>query len=990
VGEDLDLPDEVYGFGSWLLWVLATRATQLVDNAFAAGPARPSRHYGMVDGHPVPTPALVAWLLTAAEFGLPLDQLAQRDERLDQRHKVVRTIVNRAISGEPHLFKDGWLRQLSAMCQLAEPELQLLIRSRDEEGYSVEPDALRRAISRTLRSRPAAGHRRPAGGMATTRSLPRDIASFTGRDAELEMLMGAVEDASARPVAVVGIHAIGGMAGIGKTAFAVHAAHRLAPSFPDGQVFLPLHGHTPGQHPVDPTDALANLLLTSGVAAQQIPSELEARASLWRDHVAAKHLLLVLDDAISHEQVRPLLPGSGDSLVLVTSRRHLTALDDAQTISLDNLSPDHAADLLVLLADRPGVDSRDPAVAEITSLCGYLPLAVGMLGRQWHHHPAWTSAELAADLTTARDRLELMHTENLSVAAAFNLSYQELGAGQQRLFRRLSLHPGTDIDAYAAAALDGTDLPATRRNLGTLYDHYLITEPARGRYRFHDLIREHARSLAKTDPPADQDAALDRLLEYYLHAAYAADALIAPYISAEDDADRAASTADIPIMSSQEQAIAWMDTERLNLHAAVDCAMRTGRLHQAATIPAAMHEYLHTLGHWDQARTLHRTAASAAQRSGDRNAQAAAIADLGDIQRLTGDIPEATASLTRALELYRDLGNPNGEARVLTLMAEVHWVTDDYPRATATLTRALELCRELGNRYGEARALTRLGTVQDMTGDRTAAVASLTRALTIFRELANRQGEAKALACSAAIQTNADDFLAAATSLARALELYRDLGDLIGQANVLTNLGAVHWMTGDDAAAAANLTQALEILRDLGNRRGEGNALTYLGVVQAMTGDYPQATATLTRALRLSRDVGNSLNEALALTYLGAVQSMTGDYPQATATLTKALELSRDDMGDQQAGVLNYLGELSLASGNHDEARGRYTQALTIATEKGSRIEKARALEGIGRCLLHDDGPSKAMAHLRQALAIYQEISSRYAQQLSSTLHGLE
>ena len=201
---------------------------------------------------------------------------------------------------------------------------------------------------------------------------------------------------------MVGIHAIGGMAGIGKTAFAVHAAHRLAGRFPAGQIFLPLHGHTPGQQPVDPADALASLLLTAGVPAAQIPPGLEARMALWRDRLAGRQLLLVLDDAASSEQVRPLLPGTGGSLVLVTSRRHLTALEDATAISLDTLPPGEAAGLLVRLAGRPGLSPADPAVGEITRLCGYLPLAIGMLARQLHHHPAWSVAGRAAELAAAR------------------------------------------------------------------------------------------------------------------------------------------------------------------------------------------------------------------------------------------------------------------------------------------------------------------------------------------------------------------------------------------------------------------------------------------------------------------------------------------------------------------------------------------------------------------------------------------------------------
>ena len=297
---------------------------------------------------------------------------------------------------------------------------------------------------------------------AATRTLPRDTSGFTGRTAELARLTAGLADTAATG-GVVGIHAIGGMAGIGKTTLAVHAAHRLAGRFPDGQIFLPLHAHTPGQRPVDPADALASLLLAAGLGAQAIPAGLDARAGWWRDYLAGKKVLLVLDDAAGHEQVRPLLPGTAGSLVLITSRRRLTALEDAAVISLDTLPPDEAAELLARLAARPDLEPGEAGVAEIARLCGYLPLAIGMLARQLHHHPAWTPAGLAAELAAARDRLELMQAENLSVAAAFDLSYQDLTAGQRRLFRRLGLHPGPDIDAHAAAALDGTSLATARR-----------------------------------------------------------------------------------------------------------------------------------------------------------------------------------------------------------------------------------------------------------------------------------------------------------------------------------------------------------------------------------------------------------------------------------------------------------------------------------------------------------------------------------------------
>ena len=367
---------------------------------------------------------------------------------------------------------------------------------------------------RTAFETAARGRGAADGTAAATRTLPRDVASFTGRAAELRQI--ADTDGAG------GIFTIGGMAGVGKTAFAVHAAHQLAPRFPDGQVFLPLHGHTPGQRPVQPADALASLLQTIGVAAQQIPPSLEARTGLWRDHLAGKRLLLLLDDAVGSDQVRPLLPGTPGAMVLITSRRHLSALEDARAVSLDTLPPGEAAGLLARLAGRPGLDAGDPAVAEITRLCGCLPLAVGMLARQLYHHPAWSAADLAADVAAARDRLEAMHAEDLSVAAAFDRSYQDLTSDEQRMFRRLGLHPGTDLDAYAASALAGISPAAARRQLESLYDHYLLTEPARGRYRFHDLIREHARALAAAGPPAERDAAAGRLLDYYVHTARAA------------------------------------------------------------------------------------------------------------------------------------------------------------------------------------------------------------------------------------------------------------------------------------------------------------------------------------------------------------------------------------------------------------------------------------------------------------------------------------
>jgi tetratricopeptide (TPR) repeat protein len=486
----------------------------------------------------------------------------------------------------------------------------------------------------------------------------------------------------------VGIHAIGGIAGVGKTAFAVHAAHRLADRFPAGQIFLPLHGHTPGQQPVDPADALASLLLTAGVAAAQIPPGVEARTALWRDRLAGQQLLLILDDAADSEQVRPLLPGAGGSLVLVTSRRHLTALQDATAISLDTLPPDEAASLLVRLAGRTRLSPDDPAVAEITRLCGYLPLAIGMLASQLRHHPAWTAAGLAADLAAAQDRLAQMRAENVSVAAAFDLSYADLTPGQQRLFRRLGLVPGPSIDAHAAAALDDTSLAAARRGLGELYDQHLLTEPAPGRYVLHDLLREHARALAAADDPAESDAAADRLLDYCLHTALAAGRRLPswdPFWDAVGALPPARPSACAPPVSTPGQAGAWLDAEHANLQAAAGYAADSGWLAHAMLIPAAMAGFLEAGGRWDQAVAVQLTALAAARQAGDQRGQAWALLLLALPRFRTGDRAAAVAALQQALALYRDLGERVGQGTAITFLAGcTEWPATISPPPPAT------------------------------------------------------------------------------------------------------------------------------------------------------------------------------------------------------------------------------------------------------------------------------------------------------------------
>jgi tetratricopeptide (TPR) repeat protein/transcriptional regulator with XRE-family HTH domain/DNA-binding transcriptional ArsR family regulator len=767
----------------------------------------------------------------------------------------------------------GLLRQLRAEAQLTQEELAEAARLSPRSVSDLE-----RGINRTARKDTAVllagalglvepvrslfvaaalGHVPPpqvlaaiqeqaqaASTVAATSTLPRDAISFTGREHELTLLLDPLPGAAGG--GAVSVYAIDGMAGIGKTTLAVHAAHRLAASFPDGQFFLPLHAHTPGQRPVQPADALASLLLTAGVAAAQIPPSAEARAARWRDHVAGKKILLLLDDAAGHAQIRPLLPGTAGSLVLITSRRRLGALPDATVISLSTLSPEEAATLLVRLAARPGMQAADEAGGELARLCGYLPLAIAMLASQLRHHPAWTTTSLAASLAAAQDRLVVMHAEDLSVAAAFDLSYADLTSAQQRLFRRLGLVPGPSVDAYAAAALDGIGPDAAGRHLDALYDQHLLTEPAPGRHVLHDLLRAHAQALAAADDPAESDAATSRLLDYYLHTAQAADRHI-PSLPAPHRRGPENPPAYAPDLATVEQAATWLETERLNLHAAAAQAAMCGHTLHAVQIPAAMRGFLIAHGHWDQMAALHRIAQAAARQAGDRTGQPGARTTQDILRSPAADSPAAAASLSRAQALH--------ETYALNLLLLLRPLAANRPVAAASYQQVLTLA-QLGDQLGQATALHHLGLVLRQADDYPAAAASLQQAADLFRRLGHHLGQAWALDDLGIVHQKATDYTAAADTHQSALGLFRDAGNQPGQAVTLNNLGQLALHTADLDQASRYYGQALAIARGINAPTDQARALEGLGQVHLKNGDPGEAASHLRQALTIYHRAG--------------------------------------------------------------------------------------------------------------------------------------
>jgi tetratricopeptide (TPR) repeat protein len=826
----------------------------------------------------------------------------------------------------------------------------------------------------------------PAGvTMPVPRQLPAYTPHFVGRDDELRELTQLLETV-APGGDMATILAIDGTAGVGKTALALRWAYQMAQRFPDGQLYVNMRGFDPSGAPVAAAEAVRGFLDTLGVPADRVPAGAEAQARLYRSLLAGKRMLVMLDNARDADQIRPLLAGPAGCTVLVTSRRRLADLEEAVPLTLETLPPSQAEQLFTRLA--PASAQEPEAVAELARRCGCLPLAIRLLAGRLRHHPTWNVVDLVAALAETRDELAEIHAGSLTVAAAFELSYRDLPAGQQRLFRGLGLHPGPDVDARAAAALDGTDLAQARRLLDALYDDHLIEETARGRYGMHDLLRAYARALAAADEPADRDARTGRLLDFYLRSARAADRHLGPSSGASA---REGDPPDfMPSLASRDDALAWMQAERLNLQACVEYAGATARYSEAVGIAAAMSTFLYDAGYWDQARRIHQAAVAAGAAGGDRPGQARALVNLGAMQRLTDDYAAAAQTLAQALDLYRGLGDRPGQARALVDLGAVQIMIDDNPAATRTLCQALEVFRALGDRLGQASALFRLGSVHLTTAAYADASRTLTQALELYRGLGDRLGQAHALCYLGGVHYESGDYPAAAQTLGQALGLYSDLGNRLGQLNALTYIGTLQRTTGDHPAAISSLSRALELSRGLGYRLGEANALNYLGTVRYATGDHRAAMSSFSQALEVFRDLGDRQDEANALCYLGAVQHEAGDYQAATSSLTLALDIFRD-LGHRQgqAEALNHLGGLLLASVGPDEARASFSEALGIARELQSPMHEAKALAGAGRCLARAGDTGAATDYLSQALAIYQRLNVPEAAEVTEALARL-
>jgi DNA-binding SARP family transcriptional activator len=710
------------------------------------------------------------------------------------------------------------------------------------EELGVDPGAeLTSARLDLLRDEPAQ-LRRPV------RQLPAGVPGFTGREAELAQLDAALD--SRWPLLICGT------AGVGKTAVAVHWGHRVAPRFPDGQLYVDLRGYDP-QQTMPANDALARLLSALGVPPQEVPEATDERASRYRTEVAEKELLIVLDNVSSVDQVRPLLPGTQTSLVVVTSRDSLAglvALDGARRVELDLLPENDAVCLLRQLIGAR-VDEQPRHAKDLAHQCARLPLALRVAAELAAAAPAMSLAELVAELADRHRRLDVLdpgEDVRSAVRTVLSWSVQRLAPEAALVFRRLGLHPGPQFDARAVAALVDIEMGRASRLLATLARAHLVQPLGHGRYAQHDLLHAYAAELTATeDHGSARERAIDRLLDDYLACAHAASMALYPawrgYRHGEPSRN---------VSFTEPAARAWLDAQLPVFDALCAFAAAQARADHAIGLATNLHRYLES-GHHLEALAVGFHALAAARAAGKRHAQAHVLTNLGDIHRLLGRYPAAIEHHRQALALHRETGERHGQARTLSNLGIVRDRLGEYHRAAEHHREALAIYAELGDRYGEAAALTNLSNADKELGRREEAADGYLRALDLFRDLGDRAGQGIALTNLGDVYANLGRYRQASQRLGEALDLFRSVGHRDGEATALSNLGALHTRLGSHAAAIASLREALEIFRATGHRYGEASVLNKLAEALTATGDRHAAQALHGEALEIATQTGD-------------------------------------------------------------------------------------------------------------------------------------
>ncbi|SES08712.1 DNA-binding transcriptional activator of the SARP family [Lentzea xinjiangensis] len=756
----------------------------------------------------------------------------------------------------------------------------------DELG--LEPGPQLRELHRRMLAgdafEPSAG-----GGAATAPAqLPMDVLGFVGREAELEELDGLLVT---EPGAV--ITAVAGTAGVGKTALAVRWAHRARERFPGGQLYVDLRGYGPEQ-PVTPEDALAGFLRALGLDGAAIPHDLDERAARFRSLTARSRMLVVLDNARTVEQVRPLLPGGSSCFVVVTSRNALAGLvarEGAHRLHLERLPNEDAHLLLQMLLDDR-VDAEPEAARELVRRCARLPLALRIAAELVRSRPGRGLGRFADELAAQQAVLDVLDIDgdpHTAVRAVFSWSYRQLDPGTARTFRLLGLHPGHDVDEYATAALAGAGLRDTRRALQALRRAHLIDSSSDGRFRLHDLLRAYAAELAaSTDSAAEREAALDRLVGCYLFTASKAMDVIA-----RDDYARRPEPprfdGETPSFTTYEHAWQWLDDERTNL---VEISRHGGPaavIHLSQTI----WRYLDTGGYNDDAMTLHTRELDATRALGDECAEAKARRVLGATLSRLGCDGDAMGHLEWALAAFRRTGERAFEVATLSFLGCVYSKKGELDEGGRWFEQALTLTDADDGWYlhcavtiNHSRNLVALGRADE-------ALSHLLTIIPLCRQKGAKHLECNALLCLSRVDLHAGRLDSASDHVQLGLTLAREAGFRTLESDALRMLGVVHVRRGNHEQALRLHKEATELARVVGDTELIAENLNSLAAAQAAAGLLLHALDHYGNALAVATDAGHRQEQASAHAGIGDVHDRLGEHGKAGEHWLRVLALYR-------------------------------------------------------------------------------------------------
>jgi DNA-binding SARP family transcriptional activator/tetratricopeptide (TPR) repeat protein len=773
------------------------------------------------------------------------------------------------------------------------------------EELGLEPSPALQELERAI----LLGHPAPAPA-ATTRQaghhpalpvapcqLPPDIDDFTGREATTAQVQRLLESEEATAIV---ISAIAGKAGVGKTALAVHLAHRLRPHFPDGQLYVNLRGAE--AQALDPPDVLAMFLRALGVDGARIPEGLEERVQQYRARLADRRVLVVLDNAASEAQVRPLLPAGRGCAALVTTRAPLSGLEAAHPLTLEVLEADQAVQLLDKLAGPGRVAAEPQAALQIVGLCGLLPLALRIAGARLASRPQWPLALLAQRLADEQRRLDELKAGDLEVRASFALSHQGRKAAERRLFRLLGLLVAPSFPAWVAAALLDTESADAEALLERLVDAQLVEAAGQDqagqlRYRLHDLLGVFARErLHDEEPASTQRASLERLLGAYLTLAERADALLKPSGSARygSDPGRVQHTDHPAAAAVDHDLLGWFEAERASLVAAVQQAGDAGLWELCWRLAGSLAGFFQDRTHWDDWQHTNTLALAAARRTRDRNAEARVLGSLGDLHTDRHRLDDAICCLQQSRAVFREAGNRRGELHCLLSLADINVRQGRFADATARLEQCLAGSREFGWRSEQARALYNLGDVHHHQGRLEEAIGCLEQALTLMRAVGDRGWEAPILRSLGLVHSTQGRFGEAIACLNQSLAAARASRDHRGQAYVLQSLGEVRYKQGRLEDAVGCLEQGLALARATGDRIAEAYSRHTLGDVRRQQGRLEEAAECLECSLTTFRDLGFRRWEAQGLNSLGMLLIAKGEQAAACSAWRIALAIFRE------------------------------------------------------------------------------------------------